>query len=133
MRAKVSERCPKCRRNYAGYDNRPPYCECTGNSEEPAPPPAPDFIPNQIRAQLLEWESRCSIQRSEIERLEKQLALFEKTKACDIQMIKNYQDQIERLRGALVEILHEGNMATQGKWDATEKMKAIAYLVLAEK
>lgn len=116
-------------------------CICDLNDKSPLQSPCPvhDTPPTQAQdaiqllAQLLEWESRCSIQRSEIERLEKQLALLEKTKACDIQMIKNYQDQIERLRGALVEILHEGNMATQGKWDATEKMKAIAYLVLAER
>lgn len=36
----------------------------------------------------------------------------------------------ERLRAALTDILHEGNLATQGKWDATHEIKALAYKAL---
>jgi hypothetical protein len=41
------------------------------------------------------------------------------------------QSQALGLREALENILHEGNMATQGKWDATDKMKCLAYEALS--
>ena len=38
-----------------------------------------------------------------------------------------------KLREALERILNEGNMAAQGHWDATDKMKTIAYEALEAK
>lgn len=39
-------------------------------------------------------------------------------------------DRVEQLEGALSSILNEGNMATQGQWDATHNMKEVAFHLL---
>jgi predicted nuclease with TOPRIM domain len=58
----------------------------------------------------------------------------EELKAKATQMsdvIEEYVKQTTSLRESLNQILNEGNLAAQGKWDATDKMKDIAYKELA--
>lgn len=45
---------------------------------------------------------------------------------------KKLQQRLDRAVAALRDILNEGNMATQGKWDATDDMKKLAFAALRE-
>jgi len=71
--------------------------------------------------------------KSEIEELDKS------TSDLYVEQKERYKARLDKLGTALdvadsklKEILNEGNMAAQGHWDATDKMKVTAYEALAE-
>lgn len=46
--------------------------------------------------------------------------------------LREHKTEISRLDSGLMRILNEGNLAAQGHWDATDRMKQIAFDVLNE-
>lgn len=50
----------------------------------------------------------------------------------DKRKYESLQKKAEKLKDALLDILNQGNMAMQGHWDATQKMKDTAYEAIKE-